>query len=64
MMIETVIKGFIPNLVRINFYNCDNSIITYGKRGLSSGFSNTSHDGSFDRFRVLVVEKVHNTIII
>ena len=41
--IHLVINGFSPNEVRIHLQICAHSIITFVIRGLSLGFSNTSH---------------------
>ena len=58
MIIDPVTNGFIPIEVKSNFYICDNSILTFGKRGLCLGFSNNSHVESLYRFRKSVVDKV------
>ena len=57
-IIDPIINGFSPNEVRNNFHIYDQSIVTFGIRGLCSGFSNTSHVDSLDRFRKLFVDKV------
>ena len=62
MIIGPFISGFAPNEVRNNFQICDNSMITLGKRGFCLVFSEISRVDSLDRFRGVVVEKVHNYI--
>ena len=41
---------------------CDHSIITFEKIGFYLGYSNNYNVYSLDRFRKLVIEKVHNSI--
>ena len=62
MMIDQVISGFSPNEEISHLNICDHSIINVYKRSSSLGFSNTSHVHSLDRFRKVVILKVHNVI--
>ena len=57
-IIDPVDNGFSPNEIIINFHIYDQSIVTFGLRGLCLWFLNTSHVNSLYRFRKLVVEKV------
>ena len=62
MMIDRVISAFSPNEEISHLDIRDNSIITFGKRGFSLGFSNTSHVHILYMYKKLVILKVHNAV--
>ena len=55
MMIDTSIIGFSTNEEISSLQICDNTIITFGKRGICLGFSNTSRVDILDSFRKVVI---------
>ena len=55
-MIDPIIKGFSTHKITSHLQICDHSIITFVKRGLCLGFSNTSRVDSLYRLRKAVVE--------
>ena len=62
MMINQVIKRFSPNEVKSHFHICDHSIITFCRRLLCLGFSNTSWVDILYRFIKSVVDKVKTDV--
>ena len=64
MVIDIIMKGFSLNKAKGHFHTCDHSIVTFVIIGCCSGFSNTYHVDSLDRFIKLVVNKVKVDILI
>ena len=62
-IIDPVINGFSPHEVRSNLYICENSIITFGIRGLCLGCSNNTHVEILDRFIKSFVDKVIISVV-
>ena len=51
MKLDLVINLFSHNEVKNHFHICDNSIFTFGIRGLYLEFRKTSHIDSLDMFK-------------